>query len=141
MLLFQYMHDIVEHEINLTVLLSYKWKTGDYSQDYQRHKSEHKWTNGWLFLKVYISKDSVKENKQQLIYQSTRSGSTHHGSYLDLFSCWYSSDISPCWMLQRLYVQMLASSFNKDVQFILKECWMVVAIFRRYESPKMKSSV
>lgn len=46
MLLFQYMHDIEEHEINLTVLLSYKWKTGDYSQDYQRHKSEHKWTNG-----------------------------------------------------------------------------------------------
>lgn len=41
-----YMHDIVEHEINLTVLLSSNWKTGDYNQDYQRHKSENKWTNG-----------------------------------------------------------------------------------------------
>lgn len=29
-----YMHDIVEHEINLTVLLSYNWKTGDNNQDY-----------------------------------------------------------------------------------------------------------
>lgn len=41
-----YMHDIVEHEINLTVLLSSNWKTGDNNQDYQRHKSENKWTNG-----------------------------------------------------------------------------------------------